>query len=200
VTLTLAHLSAGGGHCPFTSGSCAAARQPRLVARSGLENGITNKPDVLIAGAGPTGLTLAIDLARRGVNCRIIDKSPSYFPGSRAKGLMPRTLEVFDDLGIVDAVAAAGGPFPPFRGYHGATVLWDRTIHQMAGFQELTPSPDLPYTQFLMIPQWRTEEILRDRLATLGGRVELGTELTGFWQDADGVTALLGSGESVRCR
>ena len=57
-----------------------------------------NETDVLIVGAVPTGLTLAIDLARRGIAFQIIDKSPAFFPGSRAKGQMPRTLEVFDDL------------------------------------------------------------------------------------------------------
>ena len=54
---------------------------------------------VLIVGAGPTGLTLACDLARRNIDFRLIDKAPSYFAGSRGKGLQPRSLEVFDDLG-----------------------------------------------------------------------------------------------------
>ncbi len=161
------------------------------------------QPDVLIAGAGPTGLTLACDLARRGVSCRIVDASPDSFRGSRAKGLMPRTLEVFDDLGVIDRVLASGGPFPPFRGYSGSAVLWDRTIYRMAGFPELEPGPDRPYTQFWMIAQWKTEEILRDRFVALGGRMETGTRLTAFTQDAEGVSATLSgpSGEEpVRCR
>jgi 2-polyprenyl-6-methoxyphenol hydroxylase-like FAD-dependent oxidoreductase len=61
---------------------------------------------VLIIGAGPTGLTLACDLARRGVECRVVDKDVRLFVGSRAKGLQPRTLEVFDDLGVIDAIKA----------------------------------------------------------------------------------------------
>jgi 2-polyprenyl-6-methoxyphenol hydroxylase-like FAD-dependent oxidoreductase len=69
---------------------------------------------VLIVGAGPTGLTLACDLARRGVRCRIIDKATELFVGSRAKGLQPRTLEVFDDLGVIDAILTSGAPFPAF--------------------------------------------------------------------------------------
>ena len=63
---------------------------------------------VLIVGAGPTGLTLACDLARRGVPLRIIDKSPTYFAGSRGKGLQPRSLELLDDLGIVEEILANG--------------------------------------------------------------------------------------------
>ena len=54
--------------------------------------------DVLIVGAGPTGLTLAIDLARRGVRLRLIDQAAAPFAGSRGKGLQPRSLEVFEDL------------------------------------------------------------------------------------------------------
>jgi 2-polyprenyl-6-methoxyphenol hydroxylase-like FAD-dependent oxidoreductase len=154
---------------------------------------MTRREDVsvLIVGAGPTGLTLACDLSRRRIPHRIIDQAPVPFNGSRAKGLMPRTLEVFDDLGIIDAVRAAGGLFPPFRGYNGDTVLWDRTIHQMAGFPELPVSPSIPYRDFWMMPQWRTEHILRQRLAELGGRVHFGTALTGFLQDDDGVEAAI---------
>jgi 2-polyprenyl-6-methoxyphenol hydroxylase-like FAD-dependent oxidoreductase len=99
---------------------------------------------------------------------------------------MPRTLEVFHDLGVIGAVLALGGAYPPFRGYHGETVLWDRTIHQVGGFPLLEALPDVRYPQFWMMPQWRTEEILRDRVAELGGRVELGTEITAMTHDADG--------------
>lgn len=67
--------------------------------------------DVLICGAGAAGLTLAIELARRGIAFRLIDKMDDAFRGSRGKGLQPRTLEVFEDLGIIDRIAAAGGPY-----------------------------------------------------------------------------------------
>jgi len=65
---------------------------------------------VFIVGAGPVGLTLTLDLARRGVRVRLVDRAPSTFPGSRAKGIQPRTLEVFDDLGIADEVDSATCP------------------------------------------------------------------------------------------
>lgn len=64
--------------------------------------------DVLIAGSGAAGLTLAIDLARRGVSFRLIEQNAQPFNGSRGKGIQPRTLEIFEDLGFVDRMAAAG--------------------------------------------------------------------------------------------
>jgi 2-polyprenyl-6-methoxyphenol hydroxylase-like FAD-dependent oxidoreductase len=66
--------------------------------------------EVLICGAGAAGLTLAIDLARRGVSIRLIDKLPAPFAGSRGKGIQPRTQEVFEDLGVLDRMVAVGGP------------------------------------------------------------------------------------------
>jgi 2-polyprenyl-6-methoxyphenol hydroxylase-like FAD-dependent oxidoreductase len=152
--------------------------------------------EVLIVGAGPTGLTLACDLARRGVACRVIEKAPEYAIGSRGKGLQPRSLEVFDDLGVIDNIRAASAPYPPIRAYDGATVVWEGHMHE-----HHDPTPDVPYPNVLMLPQWRTEAILRDRLAEYGGYVELGTELAGFEQDADGVTAaLIHSGVTERIR
>ena len=58
--------------------------------------------DVLICGAGAAGLTLAIDLARRGVSFRLIEKMDAPFGGSRGKGIQPRSQEVFEDLGVLD--------------------------------------------------------------------------------------------------
>jgi 2-polyprenyl-6-methoxyphenol hydroxylase-like FAD-dependent oxidoreductase len=78
-----------------------------------------NDVQILIAGAGPTGLALACDLARRGVQFRIIDKAQAYFIGSKGKGLQPRSLEVMDDFGIVDQVLRNGKFHIPFRGYDG---------------------------------------------------------------------------------
>ena len=78
---------------------------------------------VLIVGAGPTGLTLAIELARRGIAFRLIEAADGPFAGSRGKGLQPRTLEVFDDLGVIDAVLAAGMPYPRLR-IHGGPFSW----------------------------------------------------------------------------
>ncbi len=149
--------------------------------------------DVLIAGAGPTGLTLAIELARRGAGVRIIEKAESFFIGSRGDGLQPRTMEVFEDLGVLDAVLAAG--LPPFvtKVYVGGEYVDERTM-----METLSPTPTVPYPTGRFLGQSQTEGILRDRLAEFGVRVELGTELVGFTQDDDGVTATLGTGEVVR--
>ena len=67
-----------------------------------------SETNVLIAGAGPTGLTLAIVLRRYGIAVRIIEKAPEFSIGSRGKGVQPRSLEVFDDLGVIDAILASG--------------------------------------------------------------------------------------------
>ncbi|MFD7660801.1 FAD-dependent monooxygenase, partial [Actinosynnema sp. NPDC059797] len=147
---------------------------------------------VLIAGAGPTGLTLACDLARRGVEHLVVDRDPGAFAGSRGKGLQPRTLEVFADLGVVDRVLEHGGPYPPVRAYRRHEVVWERSMREVS-----PPRDGVPYPEPLMLPQWRTCRILRERLAELGGRVETGVELTGFEQDGSGVTAHLG-GRRVR--
>ncbi len=135
--------------------------------------------DVLIVGAGASGLTLACDLRRRGVSCRVIEKLTQPFAGSRGKGLQPRTLEVFDDLGVVEAITGAGGPFPSFRGRKAERVLWDRDLATVMGLAALVPDASAPYGMW-MIPQAATESILRARLACLGGAVEQGTELVGF--------------------
>jgi 2-polyprenyl-6-methoxyphenol hydroxylase-like FAD-dependent oxidoreductase len=153
---------------------------------------------VLIAGAGPTGLALACDLARRGVRFRIVDKAAAYFIGSKGKGLQPRSLEVMDDFGIADQVLQNGQFHVPFRGYEGTKVVGDRDPH--AG---RNPTPSTPYASPLLTPQWRVEEALRGLLERSGGQVELATELVSIEQDADGVTATLKRNdrtESVRCR
>ncbi|MBE1461146.1 FAD-dependent monooxygenase [Kibdelosporangium phytohabitans] len=152
--------------------------------------------DVLIAGAGPTGLTLAVDLARRGVACRIVDKEPVFATGSRGRGMQPRTLEVFDDLGLLDAVFAHGSAYPPMRAYQGSEVVWEGVMSEPTD-----PTPDVPYPNGWMIPQWRTAALLRERLAGFGGQVELGTELVALEQDEDGVIATLSrDGRAERAR
>jgi 2-polyprenyl-6-methoxyphenol hydroxylase-like FAD-dependent oxidoreductase len=159
----------------------------------------TPTTEVLIVGAGPTGLTLACELARRAVPFRLVDAAPAPFNGSRGKGLQPRTLEVFDDIGIVQDVLASGAPYPRFRVHVGPLSI---PAWRMA--KQRAPTSDTPYPNLWMIPQWRLEEILRARLATLGAAVEFGVALMSFQQDADVVMARLaradGSVERIQAR
>ncbi|BDB19584.1 hypothetical protein cym2001_29490 [Pseudomonas sp. CYM-20-01] len=154
--------------------------------------------DVLICGAGAAGLTLAIDLARRGITFRLIEKNPRPFHGSRGKGIQPRSQEVFEDLGILDRLMAVGGVYPTDRRYR------DDGSYSDADFSASTaPTPAEPYQQPLMVPQFLTEQLMRERLLELGHRPEFGCELVGFEQDADGVTARLagkGGEASLRAR
>ncbi|WP_130909426.1 FAD-dependent oxidoreductase [Pseudomonas mucidolens] len=142
--------------------------------------------DVLICGAGAAGLTLAIDLARRGVRFALIEKLPSPFLGSRGKGIQPRTQEVFEDLGILDRAMAAGGIYPTIRKYAPDGSHVDQEVTSVA-----EPTPAEPYCLPLMTPQFKTEAILRERLIELGHAPEFGVELTGKVVSADGVKAVL---------
>ncbi|GGV03115.1 FAD-dependent monooxygenase [Streptomyces spectabilis] len=149
--------------------------------------------DVLVVGAGPTGLALAVDLARRGVPALVVERAERLFPGSRGKGIQPRTLEVLDDLGVIGTVLEAGGPAP-------VGMVWADGVrqgeHRM--FDEPEATEAAPYTGPWLLPQWRTQEILYARLTELGGAVAFGTEVTGLEQDAAGVTARLADGSAVR--
>jgi 2-polyprenyl-6-methoxyphenol hydroxylase-like FAD-dependent oxidoreductase len=149
--------------------------------------------DVLIIGAGPTGLTLACELARRGVDTRIVERSAEPARGSRGFTLKPHSLDVLAGVGAVDRVLAGGTQRQQLRFHLGRERLFD-----------LDPAPSTdpsrPYPNPVGIPQWRTEEALRERLAELGVRVEFGRGLESTAPDADGVTAVLAGGETVRAR
>ncbi|GGU22308.1 hypothetical protein GCM10010259_10860 [Streptomyces daghestanicus] len=155
----------------------------------------TDVMDVLIVGAGPTGLALGIDLARRGVDALVVEKADGLFPGSRGKGLQPRTREVFDDLGVIDAIQAAGGEYPVGMIWRDGERLGE---YHMADPMEADESA--PYASSWMVPQWRTQEILYARLTELGGRVEFGREVTGIAQDADGVRVRCADGTELGAR
>jgi 2-polyprenyl-6-methoxyphenol hydroxylase-like FAD-dependent oxidoreductase len=148
---------------------------------------------VLIAGAGPTGLILAIELARRGIDVRIVDKADRFAMGSRGDGLQPRTLEVFEDLGVLDEVFAAGIGAPLMRIYDGKSVVWEDRMAEPE-----PPRADRPYPNLWFVPQWRTEEIVRARLSSYGVEVQPDTEVVAVEPECDAVTVRLQSGETVR--
>jgi 2-polyprenyl-6-methoxyphenol hydroxylase-like FAD-dependent oxidoreductase len=147
--------------------------------------------DVLIVGAGPTGSTLAIDLARRGLKIRIVDRSPSAFDGSRAKGVQPRTLEVFQDLGVLDEVRAGGSVYPKLALHFGPLgVPWRM-------FPDKEPSAQVPFPNTWLIPQFRTDRALHAQLRRLGHEVEFARELVELNQDPDTVTARVADADGI---
>jgi 2-polyprenyl-6-methoxyphenol hydroxylase-like FAD-dependent oxidoreductase len=150
---------------------------------------------VLIVGAGPTGLTLAIELQRRGVPHRIVEASPRPFEGSRGKGLQPRTLEVLEDLGVLDGFLAAGADYPTVRIHLPDGSDLERRMDELR-----EPTPDVPYPNIWMVPQWRTGELLARRLSEWGGRIEYDVAVTGLRQDDRGVEVDLSTGETTAAR
>ncbi|WP_320066703.1 FAD-dependent monooxygenase [Micromonospora sp. RTGN7] len=156
------------------------------------------KTEVLVVGAGASGLTLACDLQRRGVNYRIVEAAARGFEGSRAKGVQPRSLEVFDDLGALPRLESRAMLYPPL-GVHLGPLSIRRTM-----IKRHEPTPDVPHANTLLIPQYATDASLRERLEELGGRIEYGTRLVSLVQDDAGVTANVvngdGAEEEIRAR
>ena len=148
--------------------------------------------DVLICGAGAAGLTLAIELARRNVPFVLIDKIPAPFSGSRGKGIQPRTQEIFEAMGVQDRMMAAGGSYPMQRCYRA-----DGGYDDQPSVADSPATPDEPYRQPLMLPQHKTEAILRERLLELGHAPRYGHALSHFEQDDEGVTAQLETPDSA---
>jgi len=154
--------------------------------------------DAVICGAGAAGLTMAIELARRGVSFRLVEKLGAPFHGSRGKGIQPRTLEVFEDMGVADRVFAAGGFYPRLREYRH-----DGSYDESDVVEHADPTPTEPYALPYMLPQYLTEAILRDRLRELGSAPEFGCELIDVSQHEAGVVACLrnqGNDEVVHAR
>ena len=111
----------------------------------------------LVVGAGPVGLTMAAELARHGVQCRIVDRLSVRSPYCRAIGVTPRTMEVWDDMGIVSQMIDAG-----------VCLEGMRLIVDGAEVNTLTPDySDLPYGS-LGLPQYSTEAVLESILIPSG--------------------------------
>ena len=148
---------------------------------------------VLIVGAGPSGLSSALFLARHGVSCQLVERHPDLLIHPRARGLTPRTMEVYRQAGVEPAILAAA--------YAGPGFAWvpvrARTLNDEYS------APDEPQEDdgagaspcsFGPIDQDKLEVVLRDAARRLGADIRFASELTSFEHDQDGVTAAIRDG------
>ncbi|KAI6098041.1 FAD binding domain-containing protein [Pisolithus thermaeus] len=143
---------------------------------------------VLVVGAGPTGLTAALTLARNNVPVRIIEKEPQHRRGQRGVGIQPRTFEVFHFLHVPEIHERA--TFIPLLQEHNRGSLEPLNTFPMAPYTE--PTPAIPYYNCKLMGQPVLEEIMREHLAQLGCTVELGSRLVSFMQDEECVRVKVG--------
>jgi len=146
--------------------------------------------DVLVVGAGPSGLTLAASLVKKGVATTGVDRQAAGANTSRAAVVNARTLEVLDDLDVSRRLVKEGVQAPRFTIRDGRRSLIPIDF-------SLLPT-DYPYS--LMVPQATTERLLLERLTELGGTVVRPKTLVSVTQDADGVTAIFEDGDVIRAR
>jgi len=134
---------------------------------------------VLVVGAGPTGLTLAAELRRRGIACELIDllEEPQHW--DRATVLKPRSLEHFEGLGIAARFLAAGTPQRGFRIHSGGAVLGEARLEGSGSH----------FQHNLGISEEATEAVLTEYLGELGGGVRRGHRLSGLRDTGEGVVA-----------
>jgi 2-polyprenyl-6-methoxyphenol hydroxylase-like FAD-dependent oxidoreductase len=137
--------------------------------------------DVLVVGAGPTGLTTAIELARRGIGVRVIDTAIEPTTETRALGVQARTLELFERLQIADAAVQAGLPVAEFNVFSENKRFLHLSLRQL----------ETAYPYLLMLRQPQVEALLSKRLNDFGVTVERGVELRTLTQHPDSVVAEL---------
>jgi 2-polyprenyl-6-methoxyphenol hydroxylase-like FAD-dependent oxidoreductase len=142
------------------------------------------RTEVLIVGAGPTGLVLALWLTRLGVKVRVIDKTAEPGTTSRALAVQVRTLELYRQLDLADAVVERGQKVP-------AVNLWARGKRAARVSFAIVGEALTPYSFFEIFPQDQHEQLLVERLASLGVAVERRTELTGYSDEGGRISAHL---------
>jgi 2-polyprenyl-6-methoxyphenol hydroxylase-like FAD-dependent oxidoreductase len=150
-------------------------------ATDGISAAVT---EVLIVGAGPTGLVLALWLARQGIGVRIIDKSTAIASSSRALAVQARTLEFYRQFGFADALVHRSRQVPAINLWVAGKVRARAVLADMGA--RLSPFP-----QPVIYPQDEHEHLLVDQLSALGVSVERNTELIDFVEGANGIVARL---------
>src|SRR6185295_3820208 len=140
------------------------------------------RTQVLIIGAGPTGLVLALWLAKQGVSVRIVDKALEPGTTSRALAVQARTLELYHQLDLTEAVLERGHRTP------GVNLWTEGERRARLAFE--TVGEDLtPYSFLHIFPQDEHERLLIERLKGFGIEVERGKDLAAFVDKSDGVSA-----------
>ena len=146
--------------------------------------------DVLVIGAGPSGLTLAASLVKRGIATTIVDRQAAGANTSRAAVVNSRTLEVLEDINVARRLVSKGIQAPLFSIRDRARTLIPIDFSGLP--------TDYPYS--LMVPQSTTEKLLLDRLVELGGTVIRPKTLASITNDDDSVTATFDDGDVIRAR
>jgi 2-polyprenyl-6-methoxyphenol hydroxylase-like FAD-dependent oxidoreductase len=149
-----------------------------------MEEDTVETTDVIVIGAGPTGLMLACELALAGVQCRVLDRRDGQSNITRAFAVHARTLELLNARGLADDLVPQGVPVGSVAPAPGAVL-------DLAEF-------DTPYPMVLIAPQSVTERMLEARALRLGVQIDYGVELTGLRQDADGVSVEAACGGEIR--
>ncbi|ADD40462.1 FAD-dependent oxidoreductase [Stackebrandtia nassauensis] len=142
--------------------------------------------DVIIVGAGPTGLLLAGDLAAAGVSVSILEKRDTESNLTRAFAVHARTLETLDMRGLADPLTQEGSK-------EGELLLVGRARLRLSDL-------DSRFPYVLITPQYRTEQLLRDRALANGARIESGVKVTELTQDGDGVELIVETAAGTQTR
>lgn len=164
---------------------------PPTTAHPARNVSVTAPEPILVVGAGPTGLTLALILTRYGVPVRIVERKPALSQHTKATNVMQRNQELIAALGLLPQLAAVSGVMSSLVLNAYGADLGPRSMHL----------DDSPHHDILLCGQDRFEAVLARGLADLGVTIEFATELTGLRQDRTGVTATLlhrGGAEQVR--